>query len=61
MDRRRQQKWTYTTDEVLDRIRRYIASEQDTNIPGERTIRFRLDEFGRITALHHGGRPGSLL
>ena len=61
MERRRQTKRTYTRDEILNRIKCYIESEQRANAPGERTIRFRLDEHGQITALNHGGRPGSLI
>lgn len=61
MDRRHQTKRTYNLPEVLDRIKRYLENEQHSSVPGERTIRFRVDEHGQFTSLNHGGRSGSLL
>lgn len=62
MDRcHRQTKRTYTRPEIRDRIERYLESEERSGVPGERTIRFRINKLGQFTALNHGGRPGSLL
>jgi len=62
MDRRHPtRKVVYTQAEILERIDRYLATERRSGVPGERTIRFRLNELGQFTSLHHGGRPGSLL